>query len=473
MKQLIEIQATDILYHIHFLQLWELYRDEENEYYKKSEEDYLELLAHNEFTKIIKEQLFALIKVSTRGGLEPVYGEYFRALPDYFYYFGDEEEATNVFDLNSTQVEYPTLYTSYKSSEENDLVAVFHTNLVWIFNNTGERTFLHTGFNSYDYGSVEVQFLKYNYINIELYDDNNGYHSVICRYSNGAFIENVKIPDAAILNMFSENKIQWGLESLSPHLLSNKDVVLETLKKDNFYNLNGNSLNHVSLELKADKDIALLAIKNNSMNYDWLADDLKMDIDVCTNLIINQPTCFKEIPEKMKLDKEFLSSCIGKNAELQFQFGEYAWPELFEDYEIIKQSLKKNGLAFLQLPVQLQTDKRLLAIAIRSNPELAVQIPKAFEEKSFLLDMINENATILNYLPKWTDDFEIGMQAVKLDGNILEHLSENLRNNKEIVLAAYKSKPFSILNVGEVLMHDKEIEAFYLLQKQQEDDLPF
>jgi 6-pyruvoyltetrahydropterin/6-carboxytetrahydropterin synthase len=144
----------------------------ENEYYKKSEEDYLELLAHNEFTKIIKEQLFALIKVSTRGGLEPVYGEYFRALPDYFYYFGDEEEATNVFDLNSTQVEYPTLYTSYKSSEENDLVAVFHTNLVWIFNNTGERTFLHTGFNSYDYGSVEVQFLKYNYINIELYDDN-------------------------------------------------------------------------------------------------------------------------------------------------------------------------------------------------------------------------------------------------------------------------------------------------------------
>jgi len=112
---------------------------------------------------------------------------------------------------------------------------------------------------------------------------------------------------------------------------------------------------------------------------------------------------------------------------------------------------------------------------ILSIPRLITIDPVIFQDRNFVLELIELECTILEYLPIWSDDYEIGLSAVQQDSRSFAYLSENLRNNKEIVLIAYESDPYSILKCGDEIKRDPEIALLYEKQKydQEQDDLPF
>jgi hypothetical protein len=68
-----------------------------------------------------------------------------------------------------------------------------------------------------------------------------------------------------------------------------------------------------------------------------------------------------------------------------------------------------------------------------------------FDKKEVLQSVMKDGNTIYYFDSVHKDDPEIGIAAVRQDGESLRFLGKNLQNNKEIVLEAIKQNPFLVL----------------------------
>lgn len=187
-----------------------------------------------------------------------------------------------------------------------------------------------------------------------------------------------------------------------------------------------------------DKEIALMAIKNEPMAIKFFGLNVQTDQEVALKLLKSGYFDFisEEAKKKFGSDKKFILSTV-KTYPYIFK---YASPDIKADSEIIARALKLNGAKFFQYFDWLEQDKFCSDINFMTN---AVRIdPKSFEYASEEL----------------RDSKELAIEAIKgRDCDTFTFVSERLKGDKEIILEAIKTRAGNLGMIPEELKSNKDL----------------
>lgn len=209
-----------------------------------------------------------------------------------------------------------------------------------------------------------------------------------------------KLSNKKILDLLES--IKWDADEFDPEN-GKFDEVFYTDRNFFKYALmtNGGVLQYASDEFKSDKDLIKLAYEadGSSSALRYASDELKSDKDFILELVQIAGTHVISDASDALFDMEFINLFDPKDLDF-----------LIEDrFDLIK------------------------------------------ENKPLVLNILSSNGYSFRYLPDdWKNDFEVAKAACEHNSNAYEHISDELKGNRELLLAAI-SQQFG--SAGEALMH--------------------
>jgi hypothetical protein len=209
--------------------------------------------------------------------------------------------------------------------------------------------------------------------------------------------------------------------------LKNRRFVSEELKNDkeffmNAVKINGEWLNHGSLEFKNNKEVVLEAVKNNSKSIIYAS-------------------------ESLLRDEVFLNDLYKNSNDLNSERKEY----LEGNWSRFDKSIFKSHL--------IKYDLELILSCLKSKIIKIEDVDSAHREKKVvLLEGIKQNGMYLQFLSEaFKNDREIVSEAVSQNGLALQFSSEVFKNDREIVLEAVSQNGLALQFACEELKFDHDI----------------
>jgi hypothetical protein len=285
-------------------------------------------------------------------------------------------------------------------------------------------------------------------------------------------------------NQASERKRENHLSSFKS---MDKSTILKEFEKNNpFLNL---SL--VSDELRNDRDVVLLAIQKQGVNFRHAHESLRKDRELISeavryyNNILSRLTMdfpLKYVDKEILMDRNFAFSLVEINGKVlefldsQFQndrafvltavktYGqalEFANEQFKVDQEIIEEALKNNGMALKYLTLASKQDKDLVLIAIKSAIEsFKYASVRCKNDIDILAKAVQINADVLKYVDRpLYKNKEIFLELVKVNGLSLKHADPSLKKDKEVVLDAVRNNALALQFADKSLQKDADILA--------------
>ncbi|KAL9644036.1 hypothetical protein ABK040_005504 [Willaertia magna] len=191
------------------------------------------------------------------------------------------------------------------------------------------------------------------------------------------------------------------------------------------------------------------ALKMDPDAYNFASKRLKEEKEILITLFSNyrtNPTIIKKIVTEQMPKAYYNDNCLIKvvltAVKKQPICYTYASDRLKEDTEIVLEALLKASKS----GIHLQT---LLSI-----------IPFNFLfEKDFVMNLLERDHTFFEKITSYEllDDKEVVLIAIRKNGHLLCHASENMKNNKEIVSVAVDTDGDALMYASRELRDDKEI----------------
>lgn len=294
----------------------------------------------------------------------------------------------------------------------------------------------------------------------------------------------------------------------------NKESVLKKLKDHPEY------IKNIADFLKADKDVAKMAIIGNAETFQDIAPELQVDLEfilqmaklessilklldetVLTDSFIS--SLIKEIPETVVLldnkyiNRDHIKQALSVSATLITDI-----PNALSDDELVKIAISKNGYLIKDVDDKYTSDiayKDIMIAGIKAkvNGEYVYEkivdsiknndfdinlaaaetfhgriledIPERFlKNKKIALKAVEKRGLSIKYFKDFLNDKDVALKAVSNNGVAAKYLSENLRNDRELMLHAIRhndsymyyvnSDPEGIVlqYVGDNLKNDKQ-----------------
>ena len=225
--------------------------------------------------------------------------------------------------------------------------------------------------------------------------------------------------------MAALNKNYWSLEDVDKSLRNDKEVVMAALKFDDC------DIRYADDNLKADREVVLAALKKSEENSSFSAlefadESLKADREIVLEAVRLHPQSLRWAAETLKADREIVIEAV-KNFSFALQ---YADDKLKADREIIlvAASNTEQGNVFYEADESFRSDPEIVLAAIKS-----LSVPSSTCSPCTLWgsDLIDE--------VKISANRELMIEAVKIDGSLLQYADDSLKKDKEVVLAAVSS----------------------------------
>lgn len=205
------------------------------------------------------------------------------------------------------------------------------------------------------------------------------------------------------------------------------------------------------LAFKGDKDVVLVAVKQNGMALQFASDEMKVDRDVVLTAVKQNGksiryTSLRDLPIVM----EAIQSNGSSLAELPY--------ELKRDRAVVLAAVKQNGIALQFAAHNLLKDRLLVLEAIQSNGESIKYAPAFKADKELILIAVKQYGLALQYAsPELKSDSEVVLAAVKQNSYALQYASPELKANREVVLAAVTKYGIALDYASPALKEDKEL----------------
>lgn len=396
MKRVHKIKATESLLKVHFFQIYSM--SKEFKYSTIDEEGinekYPGFLETFNFEQVEMQVLFEFVKYRRKWCNEQ---KYFDLIPTYFYYIWDKDnpfyteesdwikdtEINNDKDILSCP--HPTLFTDYKASQYNNLIAVDYYNVILLLNNKDEV--LYNWNKSNHECDTKITFLNDEYIAIETtyFEKHRGDETIFLKY-NYEEIERCfnGINSNELVELIIKNGVRLAFYNLSDGLKSDKNIILTLLKHNWFEICDLSELNEAIL---SDKEF-ILEILN--LHYGLIY--------------------FQYASENLKNDPGFMIEVFKK-------FGsalKYASKELQEDKNVVLEAVKQDGGALEFASKALQEDKEVVLEAVKQTGKL-----------KFFNDGFNGSA--FKYCSKiLSNDIEFIVESSKLDLKTMGEVNSDL-----------------------------------------------
>eukprot|EP01080_Neovahlkampfia_damariscottae_P011996 gene11996-5396_t len=269
-------------------------------------------------------------------------------------------------------------------------------------------------------------------------------------------LNDIKVDRLLIESCVKENGML--LEFVPEKMKSEKSILLSAVKN------NAMSLKFVPENLKDDLEIIQECLEQNINSFQFFSDSLKSDECFVEKILKQNGTMLKFVDESLKDDEALASIAIHQNAcSLQFASDKIrnnvdfiqsiiylnpiilSYTDLRDDFDFVKDLIKKNAEYYLYVSVRLQYNLELAREAVKSNGYSLVYISNEFQnDSSIVLLAAKENMDSIQYASISTkNNLDIGMKLVEINGKILKYLSSELQDNEEIVIKALENDPES------------------------------
>jgi hypothetical protein len=173
---------------------------------------------------------------------------------------------------------------------------------------------------------------------------------------------------------------------------------------------------------------------------------------------------FKYASNRLKNDRDFIESCLDKKI---VTIMEYVCDKFKDDDVLIHKAVTVNGSVIEHASERLKDDKNIALIAVGNNLSgdsayfsISENLKK---DKDIILKLVETRGDFFAVCPEVETNKELLIKAFstafdRQSSNLLRNTSEELRNDKEVALAAIKCNPDNIYHIGEKLK--KEIGSF-------------
>jgi len=245
------------------------------------------------------------------------------------------------------------------------------------------------------------------------------------------------------------------LSILPEEYRANKEMVKIAVWND------GSALGLASEELKGDEEVVLMAIEQNANSLQFASEELRNDSAVVTKAVSKWGLALEYASKQVQGNLGVVVEAIGKEASILLDSAlKYVPKEILNDPRIIRMAVRNNLSAMEYASVELKKDKVFVLELIQNYGIEPENIdPSLYDDRDIALASVIKRGDALEYFPKFFDDREVVIQAVKNDGNMLLKASNDLQEDIEIVRLAignnariYKELPEKIKNNMEVII---------------------
>lgn len=176
------------------------------------------------------------------------------------------------------------------------------------------------------------------------------------------------------------------------------------------------ALQYLELSLRSNSEIVLLAALTNPFTVVFASDDLKANKSLMLSVVSRSGWVLQSLSPELKKDKEIVIAAVMNNPLAL----EHVHKDLLDDDQVIHEAVKRDGktLAFASPRLKDDVDTVLLAVEHSKHGE-------AFQYAG----------------PRAQNDRRVANVVVQKNGWALKALSESLRCDAEIVLAAVSHNP--------------------------------
>ena len=239
----------------------------------------------------------------------------------------------------------------------------------------------------------------------------------------------------------------------SPGLQADREIVLEAVRQ------NGDALQYASTELQADREVLLEAVRQNGDALRYASTELRADI--CEVLLEggreNKGQALLFASRELWADRGFFQEAVRQNGNA-LRYATNADPELEADRELVLEAVRQNGNAIRHASRELWVDREVVLEAVRQNGNTLRFVTevdyKLKEDREVVLAAVaaqgyweEELGPNGRVVPNSTPEFN----------NALRYASYELRADREVVLAAVQAHGLAILDASKELQRDPEV----------------
>ncbi|MDY6072143.1 MAG: DUF4116 domain-containing protein [Bacilli bacterium] len=359
------------------------------------------------------------------------------------------------FDLKSCVIDF-NLYSKGKRYVENLIKYDSYTWFSWSIKNWGCK---------WNADTISVQEIGVDKVEINFLTPYNAPYGIMEKFfeigkEKVEWYSHYDYDNEPVRYYYEDNQIKFIYES---------QIQLEELDFDNKYSIidaikhNPELYFSLPYEIQQDKEIMLVAINSQyrfyEKNYDWyyhLSDNLKNDIEIISDIIINNPDRVDLISKIENADKDIFLK-LAKKTSLYSNF-----PDKFKnDINIIETAISANIEIFNELSDNLKNDKRIIQIFV-SN--LSVWKIDKLSNYSLKISSRDEMKELLNLngcaIFLGTDELKNDESLIKLSVSkepyIYQYLDEKFKKNYDIMLIASKKNSYAMCQYFDGVINDKK-----------------
>jgi len=207
------------------------------------------------------------------------------------------------------------------------------------------------------------------------------------------------------------NTIKYNAEEFNPECNCFDKIFYED---KNFFKYavykNGNVLQYGSDDFKSDKEIVTIATTSNSQALQYATDELKADKEFIAFIVKTNPYAFEFASEELKNDKEFVLEL----AKYSKQVFAYASDEVIANIDFLEFFSPSSLSVLLEYRYN----------AIKTNRKLLLEILKV---NGYFLKLLSDEDK---------NDIEIVQIALKDNKFAYQYISKDLKKNKKLLLLA-------------------------------------
>lgn len=195
-------------------------------------------------------------------------------------------------------------------------------------------------------------------------------------------------------------------------LTKDKDFVMDSIKQGAKL-----TLQHVSIDLRKDREVALLAVKQTPVAFVHIHDSIRWDEEFILNGLkgssLGLSFIENRLPKKFRESREFAMKAVKQRKNKEMSMLNYLIDKFKNDKGIVMEAIKLHPLSLQHASGGMRGNKEVVMMAVKQDP-IALY---------FASDDLK-------------NDKEVVMAAIIRNGNMLGYASDKLRSNKKIVLAA-------------------------------------
>lgn len=228
-------------------------------------------------------------------------------------------------------------------------------------------------------------------------------------------------------------------------ILKDKDFMAEAIK------INGNILEIADENIRYDKDLLLMAVKNTDI-LPWcieLPEYLLSDEKFMTELLCNDGNFLWQVKFNYatpftEVEKNFIKAAVSNN----YQSCKYVYLELIFNFhpeciDFAYELLAINAMTLRYFGQKLRGDEKIVLKAIEySYRSYEFASNRLRNDEEFVLRVLEINPSCLAYAPRrMREDRELVMRLMKIDPFVYRYAKGEMENDPRLALEAVKGAP--------------------------------